>query len=73
MGGVAVIGDPVLVRGWELAGVRVFGAVDAASAREAWRDLDADVDVVLLTEDAAGQLAAELAGLTWPLVVVIPP
>lgn len=69
MGAVAVIGDPVLVRGWELAGVRVCDGADPLSA---WRGLAPDVDVVLLTEEAAAQLAAELAGVTWPLVVVIP-
>lgn len=69
MGAVAVIGDPVLVRGWELAGVRVCAGADAVAA---WRGLGPDVDVVLLTKAAAEQLAAELAGVAWPLVVVIP-
>jgi len=59
MGAVAVIGDPVVVRGWEMAGVRVCDGADAISA---WRGLSPDVDVVLLTRDAAEQLAAELAG-----------
>jgi vacuolar-type H+-ATPase subunit F/Vma7 len=70
--GVAVIGDPVQVQGWALAGARVCPAADAESARQAWASLDPDTAVVLLTGPAAEYLASELAGRNWPLVAVIP-
>jgi hypothetical protein len=67
---VAVIGAGVA--DWALAGVRVREAADAASVRLAWHGLGDDVSVVLLTDDAAAVLSAELAHTGGPLVAVIP-
>ncbi|GAB2862087.1 V-type proton ATPase subunit F family protein [Lentzea nigeriaca] len=71
MGAVAVIGTGV--DGWALAGARVHEVGDDASVRMAWSSLEDDVSVVLLTEEAARVLRAELVATSWPLVVVMPP
>ncbi|GIJ06690.1 hypothetical protein [Spirilliplanes yamanashiensis] len=53
---MAIIGDPVLIRGWALAGVLPLPAADAAAARAAWAALPADVGLVVLTPHAAAAL-----------------
>lgn len=73
MAGVAVIGAWTRVRGWVLSGATVHGADDSAEVRAAWRHLDPDVSVVLLTERAAADLTEERAEPGGPLVVVISP
>lgn len=72
MAGVAVIGAWARVRGWVLSGAAVHGAEDTAEVRSAWRELEPDVAVVVLTERAAADLAAERDERGAPLVVVIP-
>ncbi|MPZ78984.1 MAG: hypothetical protein GEV28_00680 [Actinophytocola sp.] len=71
MATVAVIGERALVRGWSLAGAVVAGTDDADQVRSAWRSLDRDVAVVVLTPAAAEILADELTH-DWPLTVVMP-
>ncbi|MFI7680994.1 V-type ATP synthase subunit F [Actinophytocola sp. NPDC049390] len=68
---VAVIGERVVVRGWSLAGAAVTAADDADAVRAAWRSLDTDVAVVVLTPAAASALEDEMA-LGAPLTVVLP-
>jgi vacuolar-type H+-ATPase subunit F/Vma7 len=67
---VAVIGAGPRVGGYALAGVLVVEAATAAGVRAAWRDLPADVGLVLLTAEAAEALA-ERSGVR-PLVAVLP-
>jgi vacuolar-type H+-ATPase subunit F/Vma7 len=68
---VAVIGELALVRGWSLAGAAVTAADDPRAVRAAWRSLDTDVAVVVLTPAAASALEDEMAPGT-PLTVVLP-
>jgi vacuolar-type H+-ATPase subunit F/Vma7 len=69
MGTVAAIGQEALIRGFALAGVRLFPVGDATEAKAAWRRLPDDVDVVILTP-----LAREGVGVLdprdRPLIVV---
>lgn len=60
MSRVAVIGDAVRVSGFALAGALICDAADEGQAREAWRSLPPDVEVVVLTADAARWLAGVL-------------
>ncbi|MEV4701810.1 hypothetical protein [Actinoplanes sp. NPDC049316] len=71
MGGVAVLGEPAAVSGWDLAGVLVAPAAGAAAVREAWDALPPGVALVLLTPDAADALADRLARGSR-LVAVLP-
>jgi vacuolar-type H+-ATPase subunit F/Vma7 len=68
MGGVAVIGEEPLVRGFGLAGALVLPAADAPAARAAWAALPDDVAVVILTAAAAAALDT---GIDWPLTVAM--
>jgi vacuolar-type H+-ATPase subunit F/Vma7 len=70
MGGVAVIGEATLVRGFALAGAVVLAADDPEAVRAAWRGLPEDVSVVILTE-AAAAAEPDRANGTWPLVAVM--
>jgi vacuolar-type H+-ATPase subunit F/Vma7 len=72
MAGVAVIGAWGRVRGWVLSGATVRGADSADEVRVAWRELDPDVTVVVLTEQAAEILSEERGKPGSPLVAVIP-
>jgi len=69
-GRVAVLGEWALVRGFALAGVATLAAEDPESVRAAWRDLDGDVAVVILTPAAADALGDSRG--TEPLTVVMP-
>ena len=73
MSRVAVIGEPARIRGWTLTGVRVLTAEDAAQVRSAWQSLGADIQVVILTQNAAGYLADQIADPGDRLPVVLPP
>jgi vacuolar-type H+-ATPase subunit F/Vma7 len=73
MSRVAVIGEPAGVRRWELTGVRVLTAEDADQVRSAWQSLGAEIQVVLLTQHAAGHLADQIADPGDRLPVVLPP
>jgi vacuolar-type H+-ATPase subunit F/Vma7 len=68
VGGVAVIGEEPLVRGFGLAGALVLPAADPTAARAAWSALPAEVAVVILTATAAATLETDT---DWPLVVVM--
>ncbi len=69
---LAAIGEPGLVQGFALAGVRVFAVEDANAARAAWRELEPDVGIVILTAAAQRALDAELSRSQAPLSVVMP-
>jgi vacuolar-type H+-ATPase subunit F/Vma7 len=69
MGTIAAIGQEPLIRGFALAGVRLFPAGDASAARAAWQQLPSDVDVVILTPLAREGLGAHNPG-ERPLIVV---
>lgn len=69
-GTVAAIGEEALVRGWGLAGVRVLPAEEPGAVRAAWKDLPADVTLVILTPAAAAALPDP--GRDGPLVAVMP-
>ncbi|WP_228000285.1 hypothetical protein [Nocardia australiensis] len=71
MAAVAVIGEPALVQGYTLAGAVVFAAADVEAVRDAWRALEPDTTLVILTPAAAAALAARLPA-DEPLTVVMP-
>lgn len=86
MSRVAVIGAGVRVSGYELAGALICVAAGPEETREAWAALAPDVEVVILTPEAARWLGgvpgpagtpAGLSGLRPPrggiLAVVLPP
>jgi vacuolar-type H+-ATPase subunit F/Vma7 len=68
----AVIGEPLRIYGYGLAGALLFPASDQTAVMRAWRDLPGDVAVVLLTSEAAGWLDGELARRPDVLPVVMP-
>lgn len=72
MARVAVIGEPLRIYGYGLAGALVFPACDRPEALRRWRELPGDVAVVLLTPGAAEWLAGELASQPDALPVVLP-
>ena len=59
MSRIVAIGERERVRGFALAGVHVAAADDAPAARAAWRELPADVGLVILTPEAHAALAVE--------------
>ena len=69
MGRVAAIGEAIRVQGFALAGVLTMPGDTPADARASWADLPPDVDVVILTPQAAEALATTRSG---PLKVVMP-
>jgi vacuolar-type H+-ATPase subunit F/Vma7 len=68
----AVIGEPLLIYGYGLAGALLCPASDQVAAVRAWKELPADVSVAILTARAASWLADELAGRPGILPVEIP-
>jgi vacuolar-type H+-ATPase subunit F/Vma7 len=48
---VVAIGDPALIAGFALAGVRLYPATDAAQVRAAWTTTPVRTAVVVLTPD----------------------
>jgi vacuolar-type H+-ATPase subunit F/Vma7 len=73
MSRVAVIGEPVRVRGYALAGAEVHECVDGSAVRSAWAALTDDVAVVILSPAAAAVLdLAARAPSARPLTVVLP-
>ncbi len=58
---VAVIGEGVRVQGFALAGALVFAAEDPGGAHAAWRSLPPDVEVAVLTPNAAAWLREALS------------
>lgn len=72
MARIAVIGEPLRVYGYRLAGALTCPVSDQADALRAWRELPADVAVVVLTSGAAAWLSGELASRPDVLHAVIP-
>lgn len=70
MGRVAAIGEVTRVQGFALAGVLMLPGDTADDARASWAALPSDVEVVILTPQAAAALTATRSG---PLTVVMPP
>jgi vacuolar-type H+-ATPase subunit F/Vma7 len=70
MGDVVAIGAEPLIRGYALAGVRLFPADNEDEVRVAWGHLDSGVDLVILT--AVAQRALGEVATTRPLVAVLP-
>ncbi len=71
MSRAAVIGEAVRTEGFSLAGAMVFTAEDAGQARAAWRELPADVAVVVLTATAAAWLGDALSARPGMLIAVM--
>jgi len=71
-GRVAVIGEPLRIYGYGLAGAVLCPVADRAQAALAWRELPGDIAVVVLTANAAQWLADELAASPGVLPVVLP-
>jgi vacuolar-type H+-ATPase subunit F/Vma7 len=69
---IAVIGEPLRVYGYGLAGALTCPVSDQVEALSAWRELPGDVAVVVLTSTAAAWLGEELANRPEVLDVVIP-
>lgn len=73
MARAAVIGEAVRTAGFALAGTVVFAAEGQEEAQAAWRELPADIAVLVLTARAAGWLGAEPRPRRDVLLVVMPP
>jgi vacuolar-type H+-ATPase subunit F/Vma7 len=69
----AVIGEGVRTAGFALGGAVVVMAETAEEVRAAWRELPADVAVVVLTPRAAAWLGDAPQSRRDVLVVVMPP
>jgi vacuolar-type H+-ATPase subunit F/Vma7 len=69
---IAVIGEPLRVYGYGLAGALTCPVSDQAEALSAWRELPADVAVLVLTPRSAAWLGGELASRPDVLHAVIP-
>ena len=76
MGTVVAIGEAAAVMGFALAGARVIAAATPAAVAEAWRSLDDDVSLVILTPAADRAVRAQREAGTGPhvspLTVVTP-
>ena len=73
MARAAVIGEPLVIEGYGLAGAVLCPAADRAAARAAWQGLPADVVVAVLTPAAAEWIGAETrSGRPDVLAVVLP-
>lgn len=57
---VAVIGSELRVAGYAMAGALVYPAESREETRAAWASLPADVEVAVLTAEAAGWLTGDL-------------
>jgi hypothetical protein len=71
MARVAVIGEPSRIDGYGLPGAILCPATDQAEAVLAWRGLPDDIDVAVLTPNAARWLASEIAGRPGVLPVLL--
>jgi hypothetical protein len=71
MARVAVIGEPPRIHGYGLPGAMLCPATDQAEAVLAWRGLPDDIDVAVLTPNAARWLASEIAGRPGVLPVLL--
>jgi vacuolar-type H+-ATPase subunit F/Vma7 len=74
MGRIAAIGSEPRVQGFALAGALVTVADTPEDVRRAWADLPPDVQLVILTPQAAQALARQLDDVSSPrLSAVMPP
>lgn len=75
VGRVVALGERTRVAGLALAGVVVLVADDPGAVHRGWRELPADVALVILTPAAAGTLGPRPAQHTGrrPLIAVMPP
>ncbi|MCI4354228.1 MAG: hypothetical protein L3K06_02545 [Thermoplasmata archaeon] len=72
MSRVVVLGDPLWVEGFALAGATVLPATDPDAVRAAWDVLPEDTVVLVVTADAAETLGSALEDRPYLLSVVIP-
>jgi hypothetical protein len=72
MARVAVIGEPLRIHRYGPTGATLCPAADAAEAVLAWRDMPDDVEVAVLTPNAARWLASEIARRPGVLPVLLP-
>ncbi len=72
MSRVVVLGDPIWVGGFSLAGATVLPAADPRDVRAAWDELPDDAGVLIMTADAADALGDALEDRPYLLSVVIP-
>lgn len=72
MGRVVAIGEEARIMGFALAGVLICPAADADTVRAAWRDLQPDDALVILTPAAAEALGADAIRNRPPLTAVMP-
>jgi len=72
MARAAVIGEAVRTAGFALAGAVVLAAENQEEARAAWRELPADVAVLVLTARAAAWLGEEPQPRRDVLLAVMP-
>jgi hypothetical protein len=72
MARVAVIGEPLQIHQYGLAGAVLCPAADQAEAVLAWRDMPEDIEVAVLTPSAALWLASEIARRPGVLPVLLP-
>jgi hypothetical protein len=71
MARVAVIGEPPRIHGYGLPDAILCPATDQDEAVLAWRELPDDIDVAVLTPNAARWLASEIAGRPGVLPVLL--
>jgi len=69
---VAAIGEAAVLRGFALAGVRMYAAETVDDIRRTWASLPAETGVVILTPRAATALGSALSDPRSPLTVVLP-
>jgi len=72
MARAAVIGEAVRAAGFALAGAVVLAAENPEEARAAWRELPADIAVLVLTGRAAAWLGDEPQPRRDVLLAVMP-
>jgi len=71
-GTVAAIGEPALLAGYGLAGVRILAGSTDAEILNAWTALPADTAFVILTPRSAQALETALSDPRSPMTVVLP-
>jgi vacuolar-type H+-ATPase subunit F/Vma7 len=72
VGSVAVIGEETAVSGFALAGALVLPAEGEDAVHRAWSSLPDDVEVVIVTSQAARHLGGARTAKLLPFTVVIP-
>jgi vacuolar-type H+-ATPase subunit F/Vma7 len=70
---IAALGEQLRVQGFGLAGALVVTADTPEAARSAWRDLPADVALVILTPSAARALAPQIIDESSDRLTVVMP